>query len=147
MPPERDDPDIPEPDELEEPEEPDIPEPDELEEPEEPDIPEPCEPLRPLWPLIPERFVSPASSSEADGARWLLDALRELPSPMDWSSSMSRCDEEPDWPLRPDEPDCWSPCDPDRPDDPLMPPWFPPWFTFDEPEFLSRSVIWRTSFS
>jgi len=71
---------------------------------------------------------------------------------------MSRCDEEPDWPCRPD---CWSPCDPDRPDDPLMPPWFPPWlppwlpwlppwlppwFTFDEPEFLSRSVIWRTSF-
>ena len=71
---------------------------------------------------------------------------------------MSRCDDEPDWPCRLDEPDCWSPCDPDRPDEPLIPPWFPwlpwlpwlpwfpPWFTFDEPEFLSRSVIWRTSF-
>jgi len=142
VPPERDEPDIPEPD-PEDPDEPD--EPDEPGDPEKPDEPplldEPEDALRPLCPLIPERFVSPASSS--DGERLLPDAFRELPSPIDSSSRFSRCDDEPDWPCRPDEPDCWSPCDPDRPDDPLMPPWF----TFDEPEFLSRSVIWRTSFS
>jgi hypothetical protein len=95
---------------------------------------------------MPERLVSPASSSDADDERLLPDALRELPSSMDSSPRVLPCDEEPDWPCRLDEPECWSLCDPERPDDPLMPLWFPPWFTFDEPEFLSRSVIWRTSF-
>jgi hypothetical protein len=72
---------------------------------------------------MPDRFVSPASSSE--GVRLLLlpplDALREPPS-VDRSALMSRCDDEPDWPCRLDEPVCWSLCDPDRLDDPLIPP-------------------------
>ncbi|HEX7977016.1 MAG TPA: hypothetical protein VF461_00330 [Gemmatimonadaceae bacterium] len=77
-----DDPDIPdEPDDLGEPEDPD--DPDEPDDPEKPDEPllldEPEEALRLLCPLIPERFVSPASSSEAEGDRLLLDAFRELP--------------------------------------------------------------------
>ena len=111
------------------------------EEPDEPDIPDELGDLD--EPEEPERLVSPASSSELDGTRLPLDALRELPSPGDSSSRISRCDEEPDCPGRPEEADFGSPCEPDRPDDPLIPLWF----TFDEPEFLSRSVIWRTSFS
>src|SRR4051794_26262325 len=98
---------MPEPDEPDEPDEPVDPE-----EPGEPPLlDEPEDALRLLCPLIPERFVSPASSSEADDERLLPDALRELPSSPDSSPRMSRCDEEPDWPCRPD---CWSPCDPDR---------------------------------
>ena len=91
---EPEEPDMPEPDD---PDEPDIPEPEDLGEPDDPDDPddpekpdepplldEPEEALRPLWPLIPERLVSPASSSEADDERSVpLDALRELPPPMD----------------------------------------------------------------
>jgi hypothetical protein len=142
---EPEDPDMPDPEDPDEPDWPDEPgdfeEPDELEKPDELLLGELGEALRSLWPM-PERLVSPASSSDADGDRLPLDALRELPSPTDASSRMSRCDDEPDWPCRPDEPDCGSPCEPDRPDDPLIPPWF----TFDEPEFLSRSVMWRTSF-
>jgi hypothetical protein len=133
----------------EEPDEPDLPEePDEPDDPE-PLLDEPVDPLRPLWPLCPVRLSSPLSSSEPDGSRKPSEELRMLPSPGEALSRMPPCDEEPDCPCRPDEPDCpdcWSLCEPDRPDDPLIPPWFPPWFTFDEPEFLSRSVIWRTSF-
>jgi hypothetical protein len=113
--------------------------------PEEPDMPEPEEPDEPDVPEEPgdlERLVSPASSSEVDGVRLPLEALRELPSPGEASSRIPSFDEEPDCPGRPDEADFGSLCEPDRPDDPLIPPWF----TFDEPEFLSRSVIWRTSF-
>ena len=127
-----DEPDIPDPDDPEEPdipdpddpEEPDIPDPDEPDDPgrpdepddfEEPDDPEkpdeslldePGDPLRPLCPLMPERFVSPASSSEADGTRLLPEALRELASPGDALSRMPPCDDEPDCPCRADEPDC-----------------------------------------
>jgi hypothetical protein len=131
--PEPDDPDEPdspeEPDDFGEPEEPDDPDdPDEPEKPDEPLLDEPDDALRLLCPLMPERFVSPANSSEADGERFPLGAFRELLWPADWSPRMSRCDDEPDWPDWPDwlgrldEPDCWSLCDPDRPDDPLMPP-------------------------
>jgi hypothetical protein len=142
----RDEPDIPDPEEPEEPDMPDPDDPGDFDEPDEPENPDELllgelgDPLRPLWPM-PERLVSPASSSDADGDRLPLDALRELPSPTDASSRLPRCDDEPDWPWRPDELDCGSPCEPDRPDDPLIPLWF----TFDEPEFLSRSVMWRTS--
>jgi hypothetical protein len=74
-----------------------MPEPEEPGEPDEPPLlDEPEDALRLLGPLIPERFVSPASSSEADDERLLPDALRELPSSTGWSPRMSRCDEEPD---------------------------------------------------
>jgi hypothetical protein len=103
---EPDDPGRPDCDEADDPERPDCEEPDDPEKPDESLLDELEDPLRPLCPLMPERFVSPASSSEADGTRLLPEALRELPSPGDALSRMPPCDDEPDCPCRADEPDC-----------------------------------------
>jgi len=80
-----DEPDMPEPDDLGELEDPEDPEdPDDPEKPDEPPLlDEPDDAPRPLCPLMPERFVSPASSSEADGERFPPAVPRELPSSMD----------------------------------------------------------------